>query len=155
MTGAASQHQRAPEARHRRSTIGPVATVGLIHHLEIWVADLDRSSGTLGWLLEQLGYVPADTWSSGRSWALGESYIVLEAGPDVVGSAHERRRPGLNHLAFHAGAPSDVEALVRSARRHGWTLLFADRHPYAGGADHYAAYLEDADGFEVELVAST
>jgi hypothetical protein len=33
-------------------------------------------------------------------------------------------------------------------------LLFPDRHPHAGGPDHYAAYLENTDGFEVELVAS-
>ena len=32
-------------------------------------------------------------------------------------------------------------------------LMFADRHPFAGGPDHRAAYLEDADGYEVELVA--
>lgn len=38
---------------------------------------------------------------------------------------------------------------------NGWTLMFADRHPHAGGGgeDHYAAYLENRDGFEVELVA--
>ena len=32
--------------------------------------------------------------------------------------------------------------------------MFADRHPFAGGPDHDAAYLEDEQGFEVELVAS-
>ena len=32
--------------------------------------------------------------------------------------------------------------------------MFRDRHPYAGGPDHYAAYLENSDGFEVELVAA-
>lgn len=32
--------------------------------------------------------------------------------------------------------------------------MFPDRHPYAGGAQHYAAYLENDDGFEVELVAA-
>lgn len=31
--------------------------------------------------------------------------------------------------------------------------MFADRHPYAGGPRHDAAYLENAAGFEVELVA--
>jgi hypothetical protein len=31
--------------------------------------------------------------------------------------------------------------------------MFQDRHPFAGGADTYAAYLEDGDGYEVELVA--
>ncbi|MGO8726360.1 MAG: hypothetical protein ACLQK8_06515 [Streptosporangiaceae bacterium] len=42
---------------------------------------------------------------------------------------------------------------LAAAPAHGWQLLFADRHPHAGGSQHYAAYLEDSDGFEVELVA--
>ena len=46
-----------------------------------------------------------------------------------------------------------MEDLAREALEHGWTLMFADRHPHAGGPDHYAAYLENDDGFEVELVA--
>ena len=35
----------------------------------------------------------------------------------------------------------------------GWTLLFPDRHPQAGGPGTYAGCLANADGFEVELVA--
>jgi len=31
--------------------------------------------------------------------------------------------------------------------------MFSDLHPHAGGPQHYAAYLENYDGFEVELVA--
>lgn len=46
-----------------------------------------------------------------------------------------------------------VDALTEQAPRHGWTLLFPERHPHAGGERHYAAYLENTDGFEVELVA--
>ncbi len=61
--------------------------------------------------------------------------------------------PGLNHLAFRAGSRSRVDALAREAPHRGWSLMFPDRHPYAGGSGHYAAYLEDADGYEVELVA--
>lgn len=38
--------------------------------------------------------------------------------------------------------------------RHGWHLMFGDRHPHAGGEQHYAAYLENDDGFQVELVAT-
>jgi hypothetical protein len=43
--------------------------------------------------------------------------------------------------------------LAAEGAAHGWTLLFPDRHPHAGGPDHYAAYLANTDGFEVELVA--
>ncbi|WP_442892429.1 hypothetical protein [Curtobacterium sp. USHLN213] len=31
--------------------------------------------------------------------------------------------------------------------------LYEDRHPHAGGPDHHAAFLEDAERFKVELVA--
>lgn len=129
-------------------------TRGDLHHLELWVPDLGRATTTLGWLLERLGHTRTDTWPDGASWSSGDTYVVLESGPDTVDGPHERRRPGLNHIAFHAGTRQDVDDLTAAAQEHGWTLLFPDRHPHAGGPDHYASYLEDADGFEVELVAS-
>ncbi len=33
--------------------------------------------------------------------------------------------------------------------------MFPDRHPHAGGPDHYAAYLSNTDAYEAELVADT
>lgn len=130
-----------------------MTTSGTLHHLELWVTDLAHAA-SLGWLLQALGYEEGDSWPTGCSWVHGASYIVIEAGPDVVDAPHDRRRPGLNHLAFHAGTTDEVEALARDALEHGWSLMFADRHPYAGGPTHYAAYLENREGFEVELVAS-
>ena len=44
-----------------------------------------------------------------------------------------------------------VDDFVADAVARGWTRLEADGHPIAGGAD--VVFLEDADGFEVELVA--
>ncbi len=126
---------------------------GTLHHLELWVEDLGAADRSWGWLLRSLGYAEESRWERGVSYALGAAYVVLEAGPDVVQGGHDRRRPGLNHVAFHAGAPAEVEALVAAAPAHGWSLMFADRHPHAGGPQHYAAYLEDEAGFEVELVA--
>ncbi|MEK6462886.1 hypothetical protein WG925_03950 [Pseudonocardia carboxydivorans] len=35
----------------------------------------------------------------------------------------------------------------------GWSELFAGTHPHAGGPDHTALSAENAEGFEVELVA--
>jgi catechol 2,3-dioxygenase-like lactoylglutathione lyase family enzyme len=78
---------------------------------------------------------------------------VIEQSPALAASDHDRLRPGLNHLAFHAGNRVSVDALTTEAPAHGWTLLFPQAHPYAGGPDHYAAYLTNTDGFEVELVA--
>jgi catechol 2,3-dioxygenase-like lactoylglutathione lyase family enzyme len=125
--------------------------IGRLHHVELWVPDLTRAIRSWGWLLGELGYEQFQDWPAGRSWRLGETYLVVEQSPALTATAHDRRRPGLNHLAFHAG--SRVGSLVAAAPAHGWTLLFADRHPYAGGPDHYAGYLADEDGFEVELVS--
>lgn len=73
----------------------------------------------------------------------------------LVGSENDRLRSGVNHLAFHAGSVDDLDRLVAEAPRHGWQLLFPDRHPHAGGPDQYAAYLENQDEFEIELVADS
>lgn len=127
---------------------------GTLHHVELWVPDLDRAVVSLGWLLGALGYEPFQDWEHGRSWRLGATYLVVERSPALTADRHDRCRPGLNHLAFHVASRDAVDALAAEATGHGWRLMFADRHPYAGGAQHYAAYLENADGFEVELVAA-
>lgn len=131
-----------------------VPRAGGLHHVELWVPDLARTDRSWGWLLGRLGWQEDSRWSSGVSYRRGDVYVVLEHGPDVLPGPHERRRPGLNHLALHAGGPSDVDRVVAESAEHGWRPLFADRYPHAGGPQHYAAYLEDEDGFEAELVAS-
>jgi catechol-2,3-dioxygenase len=126
-------------------------TRGALHHVELRTADLDAAGPSWGWLLGELGYVPFQRWDDGRSWRLGGTYVVLEAAP--MAGTNDRRRPGLSHLAFHAGDRADVARLWAAAPEHGWRRLYADRHPNAGGPDHHAAFLEDAERFKVELVA--
>lgn len=128
--------------------------IGSLHHVELWVPELGRATAEWGWLLGRLGYEQDQDWEHGRSWRLGDAYIVVERSPALTAAEHDRCRPGLNHLAFHAGGPDDVDALTAEGPSHGWALLFGDKHPHAGGPDHYAAYLANTDGFEVELVAS-
>jgi catechol 2,3-dioxygenase-like lactoylglutathione lyase family enzyme len=121
--------------------------------MELWVPRLDEAIASLGWLLEDLGDELFQSWDNGRSWQMGDTYIVVEQSPALTSNIHDRLRPGLNHLAFHAGTTEEVDALVKKALGHGWTLLFSEAHPYAGGPEHYAAYLSNVDGFEIELVA--
>ncbi len=106
-----------------------------------------------GWLLSALGYEPFQDWPGGRSWRCGPTYIVLEQSPARTATRHDRCRPGLNHLAFHVDSRAMTDELSVDAGQHGWRMIFADQYPYAGGTGHYAAYLENIDGFEVELVA--
>lgn len=124
-----------------------------IHHLQIWVPDLARAERSWGWLLEEVGFALARSWEHGRVWRKDGTGIVIEASPDMVpGMLYSRLRPGLNHIAFHVDDVDALAALVAAAPDHGWTQLgSADRHPLPAGTT--IAYIEDADGFEVELVA--
>ena len=135
------------------SAAGRAGVRGGLHHVEIWVEDIAAAGREWGWLLDRLGYHLGDDWGHGQAWELGSLYVVVESGPDVERGRHERKRAGVNHLAFHGGSREDVDAVAADCAAGGWMLMFADRHPYAGGPQHYAAYLESGEGFEVELVA--
>jgi catechol 2,3-dioxygenase-like lactoylglutathione lyase family enzyme len=128
------------------------AATGTLHHIELWVPSLVRAAASWGWLLRELGYEPYQEWPDGQSWRAGPTYVVIEQSPARTAFRHDRCRPGLNHLAFYVGSREQVEVLAAESAHHGWRLMFADRHPFAGGNHHYAAYLENADGYEVELV---
>ncbi|MBF0721996.1 GNAT family N-acetyltransferase [Sanguibacter inulinus] len=139
----------------------PIASArGTLHHVEIWVPDLEEARATWGWLLTELGYSPFQTWDTGFSLRLGGTYLVFEQSAALSSSEHDRLRPGLNHLALHSGSQARVDRLYAAAQEKGWTPLFADRYPWAGGKPsdgrpgHYAAFLQNSAGFEVELVAA-
>lgn len=123
----------------------------MLHHVELWVPDLAGALEPWGWLLGSLGWQQYQDWPGGRSWRHDDVYLVLEQSPALSGSVHDRLAPGLNHLAFTVDGPAEVDRLTAASSSHGWSLLFPDRHPRAGGRTSYAAYLEDAWGFEVEL----
>lgn len=128
---------------------------GLLSHIEINVADLNKSAEFWGWLLGKLGYQPYQQWEQGRSWKLGATYFVIVQVEDAFKlQAYHRKRTGLNHLAFHAADRAEVDALTEELRARNVPILYADRHPYAGGKSNYAVFFEDPDRIKVELVAA-
>jgi catechol 2,3-dioxygenase-like lactoylglutathione lyase family enzyme len=125
-----------------------------VHHIEIWVPDLSRALNSWGWILNRLGWKDGDGWPGGMTWTAPDgSYVVVEQSPAMSAGEHDRLRPGMNHLALNAAGRAEVDAIVAEATKHGWTLMFADRHPYAGGPQHYAAFPHNGDGYELEIVA--
>jgi catechol 2,3-dioxygenase-like lactoylglutathione lyase family enzyme len=124
-----------------------------LHHVELWVADLDLVRDDWAWLLEQVGLSRLSAWPGGETWGDGGAYLTLTGSPNLSPEGHDRRRPGVNHLAFWAGDRGAVDAVMADAPAHGWRPLYHDRYPHAGGPDHYAGWLENAAGFKVEVVA--
>lgn len=126
---------------------------GLLHHVEIYVSNLKCSREFWKWFLEELGYREYQRWESGISWKLGDTYLVfVQAEPEYLNVPYHRCRPGLNHLAFHAGSKEHVDRMTQVLRERGVTILYEDRHPHVGGLESYAVFFEDPDRIKVELV---
>ena len=127
---------------------------GLIHHIEINVSNLQRSVDFWSWLLEELGYQPFQKWDGGQSWIIDKTYIVfVQTDEKFLIPAYHRSRTGLNHLAFYTQSRQQVDDLTKLLKQKGVRILYEDRHPYAGGDNHYAVFFEDPDRIKVELVA--
>lgn len=119
-----------------------------IHHWDLWVSDPEVAADEWGWLLGELGWA-----ADGTSWVADDgTYVFLERSPDQVDVPHDRMRPGVNHLALTVEDRALLDRVRAESSAHGWHELFADRYPHAGGDDHTALYLENSEGFEVELV---
>jgi catechol 2,3-dioxygenase-like lactoylglutathione lyase family enzyme len=126
----------------------------MLHHLTLWVPDLARAERSWSWLLGCLGYERDDAVDVIALYRHGDGFsVALEQSPDMVpGMLYSRFRPGLNHLAFRVDNAATLAEIVDGAAGYGWSELpTGDLHPIAGGADG-VVYLEDQDGFEVELV---
>jgi hypothetical protein len=123
-----------------------------IHHFDLWVSDPEAAAGEWAWLFGELGW-EAD---GERSWVAPDgTYTFLERSPDQVDEPHDRLRPGINHLAFTCESRDLLDRMRAESSAHGWHELFADRYPHAGGEQHVALYLENSEGFEVEVVVES
>ena len=127
-------------------------TAGQLHHVEIYVSNLEKSASFWGWFLGELGYSLFQSWPQGRSYILGDTYIVFvqtqERFSDII---YHRCRTGLNHLAFHARSREHVDQMKLQLEKRCIVLLYPERFPTAGGA--YGLFFEDPDRIKVELVA--
>jgi catechol 2,3-dioxygenase-like lactoylglutathione lyase family enzyme len=126
----------------------------LLHHVEIYVSNLEKSIQFWGWLLSELGYELYQKWEKGQSWKFQDTYLVfVQTEERFMDIPYHRCRVGLNHLAFHAKSKQQVDDLTTLLKDKGMNILYLDQHPYAGGKDYYAVYFEDPDRIKVELVA--
>nr|WP_274388071.1 VOC family protein [Salsipaludibacter albus] len=122
--------------------------------MELYVSDLERSARFWGWLLGRFGYEPFQEWDDGISFRTPSTYLVFVEAPDDSRRL-DRRAAGLNHLAFALTSPELVDDLRHDLAEREVRLLYDDRYPHAGGADHYAVFFEDPDGLKVEVVATS
>lgn len=127
----------------------------MLHHIELYVSDLERSIKFWTPFMELLGYEP-ERWSEGMNYFAGEQdpYLcLLQAPEEHVAAGYHRKRVGLNHLAFKAKSRTHVDDIRAWLKNSGGTLLYDDRFPYATSPTYYAVYCEDPDRMKLEVVA--
>jgi catechol 2,3-dioxygenase-like lactoylglutathione lyase family enzyme len=124
---------------------------GAIHHLDLTAGDLARSTAFYDRLLARLGFRRLADTPEGPVWAGAEMEIGLQAARPGA-RPHDRRAPGLHHLAFAAPTRAAVDALHRELREEGVAILDppADYPHYAPG--YYAVFFADPDGVKLEVV---
>jgi catechol 2,3-dioxygenase-like lactoylglutathione lyase family enzyme len=126
----------------------------MLHHVEIYVSNLEKTRQFWEWFLTELGYESYQKWESGFSWKYQETYIVfVQAEERFMDIPYHRCRVGLNHLAFHAKSREQVVEISKKLKKKGIKILYQEQHPFTGGKTYYAVYFEDPDRIKVELVA--
>ncbi|BCB04057.1 VOC family protein [Bacillus sp. KH172YL63] len=127
---------------------------GLLHHVEIYVSNLEKSTSFWSWFLKDLGYESFQKWDQGYSWKLGDTYLVfVQTEEQHLDVPYHRCRTGLNHLAFHAASRERVDEMTDKLKEKNVKILYEDKHPFAGGENYYAVFFEDPDRIKVEFVA--
>ena len=135
-------------------SLDPENTPGGLHHVELYVSNLERSRVFWSWFLDLMGYELYQEWPEGFSYLKDSSYLVfVQTEAKYLQPEYHRCRTGLNHLAFWAKSRAQIDEITRQLKEQGAVILYPERHPYAGGEGYYALFFEDPDRIKVELVA--
>jgi catechol 2,3-dioxygenase-like lactoylglutathione lyase family enzyme len=123
----------------------------MLHHLSFGVRDLARASTFYDAVLDALGFrrVFADDTFVGYGLVDGEDMFALKR---RTGTA----APGAGcHLAFAAPSRAAVDAFHRAGLQHGGRDDGAPGLRAHYGANYYAAFLIDPDGYRIEAVINS
>lgn len=128
---------------------------GEIHHIEIYVNNINQTKDFWTWLLNELGYSNYQEWPLGFSFILNQTYIVfVQVEDNYLSHTYHRKQAGLNHIAFDGGNKDFVDEITKKLKVKNIPILYLDKHPYAGGPDYYAVFFEDPNRIKIEIVSN-
>ncbi|HEV2505193.1 MAG TPA: VOC family protein [Mesorhizobium sp.] len=128
----------------------------MLHHVEIYVSDLEASHAFWANILVRIGYEETGHWDGGFTLGREEdTYLTfVQVAKKYREHRYHRCGVGLNHLAFKVKGREAVDALRQYCIDHDIHCLYDEKYPFAnGGKDYYALFVEDPDRIKVEFVA--
>ncbi len=127
---------------------------GDLSHVDLTITNPEVSHRFYDAVLKYLGFVGGGTdGDNAGGWMnlkTGFNIALQVASPDGAKVAHDRRAPGLHHLAFDADSREDVDGLHELLLELGATILDPPGEYYDGG--YYAVFFADPDGLKLEFV---
>ncbi|RXK17510.1 VOC family protein [Macrococcus sp. DPC7161] len=124
-----------------------------MHHIEIYVKNLEVTRAFYSKLLEVLNYELYQNWELGFSYKKNGFYIVfVQVRDKYIDNGYNRCNIGLNHLAFKCSSKRKIDEIRDILMEENVNLLYDEKYPYAGGESHYALYFEDPDRIKLEIV---
>ncbi|MGY4531117.1 catechol 2,3-dioxygenase-like lactoylglutathione lyase family enzyme [Pseudomonas sp. TE3786] len=126
----------------------------MLHHIEIYVSDLERALAFWTPFMQLLGY-EQERWSGGMNYINDKQayFCFLPAPQEHLAAGYHRKRVGLNHLAFLGRSRAHVDEIAAWVKANGYTSLYENEYPFAGGENYYALFCEDPDRIKVEVLA--
>ena len=128
---------------------------GSLSHLDLTVADLSRSVPFYDQILGRLGYRCLDEAGAGSPcWGVSDSdggYFNIALQQARSGVSHDRRAPGLHHVAFHVDSREDVNSFHAFLELVGAEVLDPPAE-YSYTPGYYAVFFADPDGLKLEVV---
>lgn len=125
---------------------------GAIHHIDITVSDPKRALGFYDFVLPLMGFRRIEDADEGPLWARAHVEVGLQTARADSPTPHDRRSPGLHHLAFMAPTRDAVDTLHEELKASNVAIFDppADYPHYAPG--YYAVFFADPDDIKLEYV---
>ena len=123
---------------------------GRLHHVDLTVRDLHRSTAFYERWLPFMGFRRIADCADGPLWR-GE-FLELGLQQARVLDAHDRYSPGLHHLAFAAPTRESVIELHAQLQGGAVTVLDAPAEYPQYGPGYFAVFFADPDGIKIEYV---
>ncbi len=121
----------------------------MIHHIEIYVRDLNRTRKFYDLLLPILGYEIFQEFNSGFSYRCDTEYIVfVEVRDKYKANEYNRCNVGLNHIAFKTENPQTVYKINKILKSNSIKMLYNNKYL---DSESPTIYFEDPDRIKIEI----